>query len=236
MSTIRVMSGGAAHGLVKRLEAGLLAATGSRIDGTFSAVGGLKARLLAGESADVVILTAAIIRELEGKGLTVAGESRDIGGVSTSVAVCTGAPAPSIATADDLKAALLSASAIYFPDPVQATAGIHFANVLTRLGIHEATAARHRTYPNGATAMAALAAAREPTAVGCTQLTEIISTDGITAVGDLPGDLGLVTTYTAAVTMECVHAGALRAEAARWLTSALSAPDNAAIRSACGFR
>jgi molybdate transport system substrate-binding protein len=230
MNAITVMSGGAAHGLVKRLEPGLLAATGCRINGTFSAVGGLRACLLAGEAADVVILTAAIIRELQDKGLAASGGSRDVGGVSTAVAVREGDPQPSIATPEELRAALLAASGIYFPDPVQATAGIHFANVLRRLGIAEATADRHRTFPNGATAMAALAASGEPSPVGCTQLTEIVSTPGVTAIGDLPGELGLVTTYTAAV-----MSGTRAPEASRWLVDALAADGNAAIRHACGF-
>jgi molybdate transport system substrate-binding protein len=230
MSTIRIVSGGAAHGLVQRLEPALLAATGCRIDGVFSAVGGLKARLIAGEQADVAILTAAIIAELEDKGLAVTGESRAIGAVSTAVAVRSSDPAPKVGTADDLRAALIAATSIHFPDPTLATAGIHFAGVLRALGIHDETASRHRTFPNGATAMAALAAATDQRPIGCTQLTEIISTQGITSIGDLPGDLGLRTVYTAALL-----SGSRQAQAVQWLIAALAGPAHAADRSACGF-
>jgi molybdate transport system substrate-binding protein len=230
MSTIKLLSGGAAHGLVSRLEPELLAATGCRIDGVFSAVGGLKTRLLAGERADIAILTAAIIAELEDKGVAMRGLSQPVGSVATAVAVRAGDPHPSIATPDALRATLLAASAIYYPDPEQATAGIHFANVLRRLGIHDATAARHRTYPNGATAMAALAASSDVRPIGCTQLTEIISTSSIEAIGDLPGDLGLVTIYTAAVlTTINQHA------ATEWLMAALADPARSSLRRACGF-
>ncbi|MGL4240031.1 MAG: molybdate ABC transporter substrate-binding protein [Beijerinckiaceae bacterium] len=230
MSTIRIMSGGAAQGLVKRLVPELQAATGCHVDGVFSAVGGLKARLLGGERADIAILTAAIIAELETKGVALAGESRAVGGVSTAVAIRTGDPTRSVGTAEELKAALLAATDIHFPDPQLATAGIHFASVLRRLGIFDETASRHRVFSNGATAMAALAASTAANPIGCTQLTEIVSTPGITSIGDLPGDLGLSTTYTAALLN-----GAENPEAARWLIARLADTGLAGLRRECGF-
>jgi len=53
-------------------------------------------------------------------------------------------------------------------------------------------------FPNGNTAMAALAkAAGRP--IGCTQHTEILGTEGVILVGPLPSELGLATTYTAGI-------------------------------------
>jgi molybdate transport system substrate-binding protein len=230
MSRLRIYSGGAAHGAVKALTPAFTAATGLGVDGVFSAVGGLKSRLLAGERPDMVILTAAIVKELEAAGIAAVGESRAVGAVATSVALRDADPAADVATVDGLRALLARADAIYFPDPELATAGIHFAGVLRRLDLLDTTKPRQRTFPNGATAMAALASAKEPLAVGCTQLTEIVSTQGIRAIGDLPGDLGLLTTYVAAPL-----AGSLQADAARWLAAALAAPENANVREACGF-
>ena len=83
---------------------------------------------------------------------------------------------PPVGDAAGLRAALLAADAIYFPDPKQATAGIHFAGVLERLGIAADVASRLKTFPNGATAMRELAAATTDRPIGCTQVTEIIST------------------------------------------------------------
>ena len=51
----------------------------------------------------------------------------DIGTVLTAVAVRSGDPVPDVGNAAGLRAALLAADAIYFPDPKLATAGIHFA-------------------------------------------------------------------------------------------------------------
>jgi molybdate transport system substrate-binding protein len=231
MTNLSIFSGGAAHGIVKALTPAFTAATGLGIDGTFSAVGGLKARLLAGERPDMVILTAAIVAELKTLGLVLRGESRAVGDVTTAVALRAGDPAADIGAAEDLRDLLTRADAIYFPDPEQATAGIHFANVLRRIALFDATRSRHRTYPNGATAMAALAASTETFPVGCTQLTEIVSTAGIRAIGDLPGELGLSTTYVAAPLTGSPHV-----QPAQWLASAMAAPEHAAMRRACGFR
>ncbi len=42
---------------------------------------------------------------------------------------------------------LLVARGIYFPDPVKATAGIHFMSVLKRLGIDAELASRLQPFP-----------------------------------------------------------------------------------------
>ena len=57
-----------------------------------------------------------------------------------------------VPTAAELAIALLAADEIHFPDPKQATAGIHFAKVLDALGIAEEVASGLKTFANGATA------------------------------------------------------------------------------------
>ena len=100
----------------------------------------------------------------------VAGSAADIGVVRTAIAVRAGDPLPPVGDAAALRAALLRADAIYFPDPKLATAGIHFSKVLDRLGIGRDVIMRLRPYPNGATAMRALAGARGESPIGCTQV------------------------------------------------------------------
>jgi molybdate transport system substrate-binding protein len=75
--------------------------------------------------------------------------------------------------------ALLAAGAVYVPDPVKATAGIHFMNVLKQRGIDAELGDRLRPHPNGAAAMQALSQAGEPGATGCPQVTEIIFAPGV---------------------------------------------------------
>ena len=155
MKILRVLSGGAAQGLVEALRADFEAASGCRVDGTFGAAGAMRDRLLAGQPADLMILSRALIDELARDGHVAAASAPDIGSVETAVAVRTGDPAPPIGSVDQLGTALLAADAIHFPDPAQATAGIHFAGVLHKLGLAQVLAARLRPAPNGATAMRA---------------------------------------------------------------------------------
>ena len=175
------------------------AATGAGVEGTFGAVGALKEKLVAGERCDVVILTAAMIADLEREGRLLPGASAPLGRVRTGIAVRTGDALPQVSDRAHLRDMLLAASGIYVPDTLRSTAGIHFAQVLTRLGIHDDVAPRLRLYPNGATAMRELASATGPGLVGCTQITEIRYTPGVALVGPLPAEFELATVYSVAV-------------------------------------
>ena len=204
MKTIRVLSGGAAQGLVDSLRASFEARTGCRIDGVFGAVGAMKARLLAGEPADVLILSRALIDGLARDGHAVDASAKDIGAVQTAVAVRRGDPLPALGDAAQLRAALLAADAIHFPDPEQATAGIHFARVMKELGLWDELADRLKPAPNGATAMRALAASTSRRPIGCTQATEILATPGIVLVAPLPPGCDLATVYACALAARSV--------------------------------
>ena len=194
MPLLRILAGGAAQSLVEKARPGF------EIDGTFSAVGAMRDKLLAGEPADIVILSRALVDELARSGHVVASTMTDVARVATAVAVRSGDPLPAIGDKAGLAAALETADEIHFPDPAQATAGIHFAQVIARLGLTAAVADRLRLGPNGATAMKALANSKVPHPIGCTQETEIRSTPGIVLVGPLPPGCDLTTVYTAAVT------------------------------------
>ena len=207
MKTLRILSGGAAQGLVEQLRPAFEAETGCTIDGTFGAVGAMRARLLGGDPADLVILTRALIEGLARDGHVAGATAADLGTVETAIAVRDGDAIPPVGDATALRTALLAADAIHFPDPEQATAGIHFAKVLKDLGIHGEVAGRLHTPPNGATAMKALAASKARRAIGCTQATEILSTPGIVLVASLPAGCALATVYTAAISTKAEAAG-----------------------------
>ena len=227
---LKILSGGAAQALVSAVLPQFKAETGFDIDGTFGAVGAMKARLLDGEPADLLILTRALIDELAGGGHVEADSVADIGAVRTAIAVRAADPAPQVGNAGDLRDALRAADAIYSPDQKLSTAGIHFAKVLDALGVMGEVASRLRTFPNGAAAMSALAASTERQPIGCTQVTEILATPGLTLVGVLPAEFELATVYTVGVTTRAAHPEAARKLAAM-LTSAQARP----LREQVGF-
>ena len=227
---LHLISGGAAHGLVTALAAAFQAANGCEISGEFGAVGAMKDKLVAGAHADLAILTAEAIADLEAKGFVVAGSAIDLGSVHTGIAVRTGDPIPGINTATGLRDALRAADAIYFPDPARATAGIHFEKVLRQLGIAAEVAPRIRTFSNGAAAMTAMAAQHGGRPIGCTQVTEILGTPGVMLAANLPHEFELVTVYTAAVA-----ANAALPEQAHRLAALLASETAKAHRELAGF-
>jgi molybdate transport system substrate-binding protein len=191
---VNFISAGAAQGLVNAVAK----AAGIDVAGSFGAVGAMLEKFDAGEACDVVILSHAQIAGLAERGKVVAGTCVDLGSVPTAIAVRADQPAVDVSTEGALREALLAADAIHFPDPLKSTAGIHFAKVIQQLGIRTEVAARLKTFPNGMTAMRALAEA-PGNPIGCTQTTEIFATPGVKLVAPLPKGFDLETVYTAAV-------------------------------------
>jgi molybdate transport system substrate-binding protein len=227
---MHVLSGGAAAAVVQGVQAEFEKASGRRIDGTFSAVGMMRDKLLGGAPCDVIILTKPLIEQLIASGHVVAGSARSLGLVKTGVAVRSGAAHPSVKTRDELHAAMSAAQGIYFPDPDKATAGIHFMNVLKALGLNESLQSRFRVFPNGASAMAAMAQSQERGLIGCTQVTEINYTPGVDLIDVLPAEFELSTDYTLGI---CT--GSQNPAQAQMLSDLLSGRASEAVRRQGGF-
>jgi molybdate transport system substrate-binding protein len=223
---LHLLGAGASKGLVTDLQAGFDA----DIVTFFNAVGAIRDKFLAGEACDVVILSAALLDDLDRRGLLLAGSMAPIGTVRTGVAVPAGRPEPAIANSGDLAAALLASRGIYVPDPEGSTAGIHVMRVLRELGIEQAVRPYLRPFPNGATAMRHLADAPEANAIGCTQITEIKYSAGLMLVGPLPEPHGLSTLYAAAVAKRTLHP-----DTARAFVALLTGPASRDLRLASGF-
>lgn len=230
MSVVNVLSGGAAAAVVKGVQAQFERETGARVEATYSAVGQMRDQLLAGAPCDIVILTKALVAGLVESGHVVAGSAKSLGIVKTGVAVPSGRAHPKIDTREQLAAAFRAAREIYYPDPEKATAGIHFMNVLKALGLDQELKAALRPFPNGATAMAAMAKSREADVIGCTQETEINYTPGVELVGSLPRQFELATDYTLGL---C--AKAREPELARRLAALVAGPASEAVRRQGGF-
>jgi molybdate transport system substrate-binding protein len=227
---LEVLSGGAAQGLMQALAGPFKVDTGCEISGTFGAVGAMRDKLLGGARADLLILTSALIAELIQSGYVAPGSAADIGIVRTAIAVRAGDPVPAIKDGEALRAALLAADEVHFGDPKRATASIHFAKVIDALGVGADLAPRLQTHPNGMTAMHALARSAGRRPIGCTQVTEILATPGVTPAGPLPAPFELATLYTAGVATR-----ATRPQEARRLAALLTSDDSRAARDRAGF-
>jgi molybdate transport system substrate-binding protein len=229
-SELHVLSAGAAKGLVDALAPAFHAATGAALRGEFGAVGTIREKWLAGARCDVIILTDAMLAAMAREGRVDAATVAPLGRVRTGVAVRAGEPLPDVGDREALRRALLAATALYLPDTERSTAGQHCIAVLRALGIHDDVIARVRAFPSGAIAMRELAQSREPGGVGCTQITEIRYTPGVTLVGPLPPEFELATVYSAAVAT-----AALAREAALEFVRMLTSEASRELRRSGGF-
>lgn len=225
-----ILSGGAAEALVHELSADFKQQTQLDIHGTFSAVGAMRDRLLAGADCDLLILSQKLIDELVQSGHVPVASVRPVGLIQTGLAVAQGHPQPVIQNESDLRQAFSRASAIYTSDPNRSTAGAHFKSILTRLGLLDEVAARWKTFSTGAKAMQAMAQEAIPGAIGGTQVTEIMFTPGVQLIGTLPKPFELSTTYTAAINVRARHP-----QQAQVLIDLMTSPGQAALRSKVGF-
>jgi len=228
--TLHVLCAGAVQGLVKALQATFEKRCGATLHGRFGAVGALKEALMGGAPCDVLIVTDAMLRALQGNGAIESDGAAPIGRVRTGVAARAGEPLPRVDSPEALKEALLAAPAFYVPDILKSTAGQHIASVLERLDVRRALGTRLMVYPNGASAMQALAERGVAGSIGCTQVTEILYTPGLALAGPLPDPFGLATVYSAGVST-MARDTALAAAFAAMLCGA----DTATLRESGGF-
>src|SRR5262249_26514353 len=226
---LQVFAAGAAQSTVQETAAAFERESGHRLHFTFGTVGALQNRIVAGEAADVAVLSAEALAALERRGLRAPAPRRVVGSIGSGIAIRAGAPVPRIATPEELRETLLAARSISYGDPARgATSGMHFARVLERLGIAEQLRARTVLVPFGADAIQRVAAGESELAVS--QASEILANPGVTLAGPLPPTLQTATTYGA-----IALARATAREAAAAYLRYLAAPAVVARLRAQGF-
>jgi molybdate transport system substrate-binding protein len=168
-------------------------ASGHKVVLSFQSGSVLPVKVKEGAQADLVVTTPATVDDLVAAGKVVANTRVDFVRSGAGVAVRTGAPKPDISTPEALKKALLAASRSGYS---QGPSGVHFMNVLTRLGIADQVKAKGVVPPLG-TRVGTLIAKGEAE-IGVQQITELIQIPGIDFVGPLPKELQANIVYATA--------------------------------------
>lgn len=205
MTTLNIFCAGAAQAVVSQLVVKFQRESGNIIHTEYGAVGAMKARVVSGAPADIVVLTAALIDELIAAGEVVAGSRVDLGKVGTGVAVRAGTPRPDVRDTRVLRGNMLAASRIVCPDPAVATAGKVVLKVLDQLGVAAAVTPRLQYFPNGYAAMYDLAQSSGLLEMGITQITEILANPGVTLVGPLPAEVQNMAVYSVGLAARSAH-------------------------------
>ena len=183
-------------------------------------------RLKAGESADVLILSAAAMERLQQSG-ALAGAAVPLGRIGMGLAAKADAPKPDISTPESFKAALLAARSIAYSDPAGGgSSGIYFDGLIQRLGIAEAIRAKAVLIRGGS---AADRVASGEAALAVQNVSEPIGVPGVALIGAFPADYQNYAVYAAGV-----PAGGAQRQSAADFIRYLAAPAAAAVWRAAG--
>jgi molybdate transport system substrate-binding protein len=202
--------------------------TGNKTVADFALAADVKKRILAGERADVIILTPAMMEDLAKQAKVTADSLVRVAGTPVAVAARAGATKPDISTVEAFKLTLLTSASIVYSDPAKGgLSGIVAARTMDRLGIADEMKSRTILVP-GAESLDMVA--KGEAELGIAQASEIVPVKGVQLVGPLPGELATMTVFTGGV-----GADSPSATAAKALIDFLRGPDAAAALKANGF-
>jgi molybdate transport system substrate-binding protein len=164
-------------------------------------------RIKTGASADVVFLTAEAIDGLIREGKVAAGSRVDLARSTIGIGVKKGAPRPDISTPEAFKRTLLACKSFAFSRT--GVSGVYFPSVLKRLGIEDAV--KDKIVIPGSGMAVGEVVANGGAEIGVQQISELMPVPGIDIVGPLPGDLQMITIFSAGLFAGTKEEGAARA-------------------------
>jgi len=141
------------------------------------------------------------------------------------MAVAAGAAKPDIGTVEAFKAALLEAQSVAYT--IEGASGMHFAELIERLGIADQVKAKARRQPGG---LVGELIARGEAEVAIQQVSELMAVPGIQLVGPIPRELQKITVVSGGV-----FRNAVSPDAGRALLAFLTSPAARAVMQAKGL-
>jgi molybdate transport system substrate-binding protein len=193
------------------------------------AIGAMARRVENGETADVLIASAAQVVALDKTGKIVAGTTRQVARLGVGVFVRQGAPKPDISTPDAFKSSMLAAKSIGYNDPAAgAPVSLYLLGLFDRMGIGAEMQRKTVVFKQRSERFAPVA--RGEVEIGFNQVSEIIVQPGIELAGPLPAPIQNYTVFTAAV----VAAGK-NPDGGKRLIDFIASRDAAAVFEAKGF-
>jgi molybdate transport system substrate-binding protein len=224
--SLRVLAAGAVKSVMQDLFGGSGSTVGASMETIFDTVGALSDRVLEGERADILILSASVMEDLVDAGRIDVSRSLELGRTGVALAGPTGGPRIVMDTPDQFREVLLAAPSIGHADPARgATAGIHFVKCLRQLGLDDLLRDRIKVFPFGVDAVSAVG--RGEIAIAVSQATEILPRPDVACLGLFPEPFQIWTSYRAVALAD--H------PAARYCMDALASLDGAFALRRAGF-
>jgi molybdate transport system substrate-binding protein len=214
---VRVLSAQATEEAYRELVPQFEKASGHKVTTVFTGTLDANKRLAAGETYDVLIMSAPSIEEHTKGGKVVAGSRADLAKSGVGIAVKTGAPKPDISSTDALKKTLLAAKSIgYSTGP----SGNYVVTMFQKMWIADELKGKLKQTPTGVFVGSIIASGEAE--LSFQQVSELSHFPGLDYVGPLPADLQFITVFSGGV-----MSGAKESEAAKALIRFLTAPEAA---------
>lgn len=188
--TIRVLSGGAMHGLMTEVVPLFERIGAANVALRFGLTSALKKEIEEGAAFDIALLPRPDIDGLAQAGKIAGDSATDIARSAIGVAVRAGAAKPDISSVEAFKRTLLAARSITYSD---GPSGVYIGGLLDRLGIAPQMKPKTRLTTGP---VAELIAAGEAE-IGIQQIVAILPIKGAELVGPLPKELQNAIIYAA---------------------------------------
>ena len=188
--------------------------TGHKVSVSYDTSNIILRKLNAGETADLVVLTAPLIDQLIQQGRVVAGSRMDLARSGIGVAIRAGAPRPDIGSVEAFKHMLLQAKSVTYT--ATGASGQYFASVTEKLGIGPQIKAKAITPAGG---IVAELVAKGEAELGIQMISELQGVPGTVYLGPLPSEIQLFTVFSAGLLSGSSQAPSARA-LAEFFTSA----------------
>jgi molybdate transport system substrate-binding protein len=187
---IKVLSTGNMQSILGALASDFEGATGHKLVIEYGSTTKMKARIEAGDAADLTINERYVLDDLLRQGRVEAGTLIDIARSPLGVGVRAGAPKPDIGTEEAFKRTLLAAESIAYPDPSGgAQDGVYFSGLITRMGIADALKPKIKITQGGDAAAQLVAAGGAQ--IGIAQRRNFNTLKGVELLEPLPDIAGI---------------------------------------------
>src|SRR5262249_31483022 len=164
--------------------------TGHKVSASWGGTVDIVRRVEGGEIADIVVIPAARIDELIGKGLI--ASRTDLVRSGVGVAIRAGMSRPDVSSVDALRSALLAAEEVVLSS---GPSSLYMPTLFEKLGIADAVKPKVIQIAPGLGVGATLA--RGVGEIGFTQMSELMSVEGIHYLGPLPAEVQFATVFSA---------------------------------------
>ena len=224
---IKILSAGAVETGLHAFEQTVKRELGHEFKVIYNTTPQITKRLAANEVYDILILPPAAIEQAAKDGKVVADTRVALGRVGAGIIVRAGVTAPSVATVEQLKQALLGADSVVYNT---ASSGLYLDKLFAKMGVLDAIKPKTTRYPDAAPVMEHVIKGKG-NEIGFGPITEIkvYVPKGLQLVGPLPAEVQNYTSYEAVV-----MSGATAADAAKAVLKLLASPAGKAIFTAAG--